>query len=377
MKKAFYVLYVTILIALFAGGGLFVLLKTPDEYSRNENRYLEKLPSLSWDAYKKGDFQNQMEKAVTDQFPMRDVLTGLSTSYRKYALLHDVGDVFLGEDNYYFDKKLEKDFPVKQYNKNLALVKKFFDTSGVPKKKVMLVPSPATILGDKLPAHAKIYDETPYVSAAKSMFMYDFIDVREDFKNAKDEKQLYFRTDHHWTHEGAYLGYKAFCESMDHEALHIDAFNYKKVSDDFYGTMYSRALDTGAVPDSISIPELPYDMTVQSVLPSGARDISLFDMDKLKEKDQYAVYLGGNDPCVTIDNYLSSKGGTLMIIKDSFANSIVPLLAMEYSKVVLIDLRYETRSIHALMDTYRPDSLLVLYEMSNFASSTEVAKLGL
>ncbi len=376
MKKAFYVLYVTILIALFAGGGLFVLLKTPDEYSRNENRYLEKLPSLSWDAYKKGDFQNQMEKAVTDQFPMRDVLTGLSTSYRKYALLHDVGDVFLGEDNYYFDKKLEKDFPVKQFNKNLALVKKFFDTSGVPKKKVMLVPSPATILGDKLPAHAKIYDETPYVSAAKSMFLHDFIDVREDFKNAKDEKQLYFRTDHHWTHEGAYLGYKAFMEAMGRDTRGRDDISYKEVSNEFYGTMYSRALDTGAVPDSISIPEMPYEVKVQSCLPSAEKDIALYAMEKLNEKDQYAVYLGGNDPCVTIDNYLTSNGGTLMIIKDSFANSLVPLLAMDYSKIVMIDLRYETRPMRMLLDTYRPDNLLVLYEMSNFASSTEVAKLG-
>jgi hypothetical protein len=65
-----------------------MLLKTPDEYSKNENRYLEKLPSLSWDAYKKGEFQDKMEKALTDQFPFRDVMTGLSTAYRKYAMLH-------------------------------------------------------------------------------------------------------------------------------------------------------------------------------------------------------------------------------------------------------------------------------------------------
>lgn len=375
-KKAFfYRIYVILFVAVLAGGGLFMLLKTPDEYSKNENRYLEKLPSLSWDAYKKGEFQDKMEKALTDQFPFRDTMTGLSTAYRKYALLHDVGDVFLGKDNYYFDKKLEKDFPAKQYNKNLAMVKKFLDSAGSVNKKVMLIPSPATILSDKLPSNAKIYDETPYFSTAKSMFMHDFIDVRDAFNKAKDDKQLYFRTDHHWTHEGAYLGYRAYCEALDREPM--DMLPYKEVSEDFYGTMYSRALDTGAVPDSISIPEFPYELEVKSVLPSTEKEISLYDMEKLKEKDQYAVYLGGNDPCVTINNLLGSKGGTLMIIKDSFANSLVPLLSMEYSKIVMIDLRYETRSIHNLMDTYRPNDLLVLYEISNFASSTEVAKLGL
>ena len=371
MKKTFYVLYVIILIALFAGGGLFVLFKTPDEYSKNENRYLEKLPELSWDSVKNGEFQKKVEKALTDQLPMRDVMTGLSTSFRRFALLHDVGDVYLGKDNYYFDKKLEKDFNSKQYNKNLAMVRRFFDTSGVPDHKLMLVPSPATVLKEKLPTYAKIYDETPYVVTAKSMFSNDFVDVSPAFEAAKKGSQLYFRTDHHWTHEGAYIAYRTYIGKTDRDAADLGSM-YNEVSKDFYGTMYSRALDNDAIPDSISIPKIPEGLTVTST----DKEIPLYNMDKLKEKDQYAVYFGGNDPLVTIDNYFSSKGGTLFVIKDSFANSIVPLLSWDFSKIVMVDLRYETRPMKMLLDMYKPDHVLVLYEMSNFASSTEVAKLG-
>ena len=126
------------------------------------------------------------------------------------------------------------------------------------------------------------------------------------------------------------------------------------------------------MPDSISIPKIPEGLTVTS----ADKEIPLYNMDKLKEKDQYAVYFGGNDPLVTIDNYFSSKGGTLFVIKDSFANSIVPLLSWDFSKIVMVDLRYETRPMKMLLDMYKPDHVLVLYEMSNFASSTEVAKLG-
>lgn len=371
MKKTFYVLYVIILIALFAGGGLFVLFKTPDEYSKNENRYLEKLPELSWDSVKNGEFQKKVEKALTDQLPMRDVMTGLSTSFRRFALLHDVGDVYLGKDNYYFDKKLEKDFNSKQYNKNLAMVRRFFDTSGVKDHKLMLIPSPATVLKEKLPTYAKIYDETPYVVTAKSMFSNDFVDVRPAFEAAKKGSQLYFRTDHHWTHEGAYIAYRTYIGETDRDAVDLGSM-YNEVSKDFYGTMYSRALDNDAIPDSISIPKIPEGLTVTS----ADKEIPLYNMDKLKEKDQYAVYFGGNDPLVTIDNYFSSKGGTLFVIKDSFANSIVPLLSYGFSKIVMVDLRYETRPMKMLLDMYKPDHVLVLYEMSNFASSTEVAKLG-
>ena len=381
--KAFYRLYVILLVTLFAGAGLFVLLKTPDEYSKNENRYLEKLPAVSWEGYTGGEFQQQMDKAVTDQFPMRDLLTGLSTGYRKLAGLHDVGDVYLGKDSYYFDKKLEKDISLSQYEKNLMFIKRF--SEGVAQGKdlrLMLVPSPATVLSDKLPGLAKIYDEEPFVTKAKSMFGDGFIDVRAKLMQAageggsgsgEAENLLYFRTDHHWTHRGAYLGYQAFEESAGREPAAMESFFYQKVSEDFYGTMYSRALDRGAVPDVIEIPTVSDTVAVKS----GEKEIPLYHMDKLEEKDQYAVYLGGNDPVVTITNPSASEDKTLLIIKDSFANSFMPLLTNTYKTIVMIDLRYETRPMKLVMDTYQPDEILVLYELSNFVASTEVARLSI
>ncbi|MCR4605196.1 MAG: hypothetical protein K5639_04270 [Eubacterium sp.] len=372
--KAFYRLYVILLVVLFAGAGLFVLLKTPDKYSKNENRYLEKIPAISWEGYMGGEFQRQMDKAVTDQFPMRDLLTGLSTGYRKIVGLHDVGDVYLGKDRYYFDKKLEKDISLTQYEKKLMVIKRF--SEGVAQGKdlrLMLVPSPATVLSDKLPGFAKIYDEEPFVTKAKTMLGDGFIDVRAKLMQAAGtENLLYFRTDHHWTHRGAYLGYQAFEESAGREPAAMESFSYQKVSEDFYGTMYSRALDRGAVPDVIEIPTVSDTVTVKS----GEKDIPLYHMDKLKEKDQYAVYLGGNDPVVTITNPSAAEDKTILIIKDSFANSFMPLLTNTYKSIVMIDLRYETRPMKLVLDTYQPDEILVLYELSNFVASTEVARLG-
>ena len=65
-SKCFHIVYVVLLMAFFTGIGLTIVLKPQADYSRNENRYLEKLPALTWDAYKTGEFGEQFDKAVTD-----------------------------------------------------------------------------------------------------------------------------------------------------------------------------------------------------------------------------------------------------------------------------------------------------------------------
>ncbi|MBQ7200232.1 MAG: hypothetical protein IJS24_02535 [Eubacterium sp.] len=411
-KSLFRIIYVVVLMCFFTGIGITIAVKPQTDYSRNENRYLEKLPALTWDSYKSGEFGEQFDKAVTDQFPFRDFFTGMSTNYRKLMGFHDVGDVYLGKDHYYFDKKLEKDMALDACTTAIGAVKAFADTFHAEEPtadavaevetaqtdgaadagaesgdgaetasatgratfkdiKVMLIPSPASVLKDDLPMFARIYDDEPYFEAAKSVFGEDFIDVREAF--ADDSPYLYFRTDHHWTHLGAYEAYKVFEESMGRTPIPYDSFNYKKVSDSFYGTMFSRALDNGAVPDSIEIPEVPGNPIVKA----GEDEIPLYDMEKLDEKDHYAIYFGGNYPVVTIKNPHRSEEKKLLVFKDSFANSFVPLLINEYSEITMIDPRYETRPMTMVMNTYKPDDVLVLFEMSNFVNTKEVLRLSM
>ena len=429
-KNLFHILYVVILMAFFTGVGLTITLKPQSDYSRNENRYLEKLPALTWDSYKTGDFGEQFDKAVTDQFPFRDFFTGMSTTYRKLMGFHDVGDVYLGKEHYYFDKKLEKDMSFQTYLTNLEAVRFFANTFGAKEDeaaaetsgqtseaaaseaaaetsgqtsgpaadratfqsfKVMLIPSPASVLKDDLPPFAKIYEDAGYFDAAKSTFGEDFIDTREamaaafkaggetnksdetNISDGENSSYLYFRTDHHWTHRGAYEAYKVYEQAIGQTPGSYEDMHYEKVSDSFYGTMFSRALDTGAVPDTIELPEVPDNLVVKA----GDREISSYDWEKLEEKDHYAVYFGGNYPVVTITNPNVKTEKKLLVFKDSFANSFIPLLVNDYSEITLIDLRYETRPMSALMNTYRPEDVLVLFEMSNFATTKEILRMGM
>ncbi|MBR6229471.1 MAG: hypothetical protein IKQ97_07020 [Eubacterium sp.] len=450
-KSLFHKVYVIVLMLFFTGVGVTIVVKPETEYSRNENRYLQKMPALTWDSYKTGDFGEQFDKAVTDQFPFRDFFTGMSTNIRKIMGFHDVGDVYLGKDHYYFDKKLEKDMPFSQYNANIASIRQFADafrakeagsadaegdvaaagdasadaggadaaaddaTGATAERptfqnlKVMLIPSPASVLSDDLPSYAKIYDDTRYFEAAKSMFGEDFIDMRETLKAARSggataegsgttgsagdddsatgdtntsteadapsaaDGYLYFRTDHHWTDRGAYEAYRVYEEAMGRPVKSREDFQYRKVSDGFYGTMFSRALDNGAVPDTIEIPTIPENITVKA----GEKEMPFYDESKVKEKDQYALYFGGNYPAVTITNPNVKEEKRLLVFKDSFANSFIPLILDDYSEIVMLDPRYETRPMTAVMNMYHPDDVLVLFEMSNFTLTKEIARMGM
>ena len=101
---------------------------------------------------------------------------------------------------------------------------------------------------------------------------------------------------------------------------------------------------------------------------------SLYDRSKLAEKDQYAVFFGGNWAKVTIDTGVEN-GRRLLLVKDSFANAFVPFLTEDYETITMLDLRFFAESVPELMAEEGITDVLVLYELSNFAADRNLFKL--
>ncbi len=381
-------LYVIVFIALLAVGGVLVLVLPQHDFSENENRVLEEVKAPSVETYFNGEFQEKFETAVSDQFPLRDVWTGISSGIRSLMGLHDAGGVYLGKDHYYFEKKLNKDVPVSQYNKNIGILKRYMGEH--PDTQVMFVPSPASILSDKLPLSAALYDMDTMYQTAEQTLGDAFIDVRDALKELAGRTQIFYRTDHHWTTKGAYAAYQVYVEKIGQakdQAVDKSASSavtdpaagtasFSDITDSFFGTTYSKALEWNAVPDTIEQMEdaVPSDVKVTI---NGKTPGSVYVPDKLKTKDKYAYFFGGNYADVTIENPGCENDRELVIFKDSFANCFVPMLIRSYRKITMIDLRYETRPIRAVMKEHPNATSLVLYEISNFATSSEVARMGM
>ncbi len=105
---------------------------------------------------------------------------------------------------------------------------------------------------------------------------------------------------------------------------------------------------------------------------------SVYDRSKLKEKDKYAFFFGGNYGEVHVQNRAAdeeNKGRNVLVIKDSFANSFAPFLTQNYENIYMIDLRYYNGDLKAYLQEHDITDVLVLYNISNFISDRNIYKL--
>ena len=353
-----------IAIAVILLGLSIATLLLPDrEFSPNENRVLQQAPALTKERVFSGKFTAEAEKYESDQIALRDVWMGTASWFQRLAGKQDIGGVYLGRDGYFFARLTENEFNQKQYEKNLQLVAMFFDDNKDVDCRILLVPSPSTVLSDLLPANAPMYDAAArHDQLAQAVGEDRVIDVRGAL-SALD--QPYYRTDHHWTTEGAQSAYGVWCDATGHTRRSMPL---TPATDSFRGTLYSKVLLPDSAWDTISLAE---GAAVRSVDCGGTVTDSMYDRDKLSEKDKYAVFFGGNWPRVTIDTGVKN-GKTLLVVKDSFANSFVPFLTEDYETIIMLDLRSYTDSVSDLIAGENVTDVLVLYEMSNFAADTNL-----
>ena len=353
--------------AILLGLSVASLLLPDRAFSKNENRYLQQAPRLTAERILSGKFSEETEKYESDQVALRDFWMGAASTVQRLAGRQDIGGVYLGRDGYLFARVSEEDFDQDQYEKNLGAVADFFDAHGDLDCRILLAPSPSTVLWDMLPKGAPMYDAAlRHEQLAQTVGEDRVIDVREALSAVPEP---YYRTDHHWTTRGAYAAYEDWCRATGHE---VRSWTPSTATADFRGTLYSKVLLPDAAYDIISIDR---DVSVRSVDCDGTVTDSLYDMTKLIEKDQYTLFQGGNWAKVTIDTGVEN-GRHLLMVKDSFANCFVPFLTGDYETITMVDLRYFNDPLEDLAEQQGVTDLLVLYELSNFAADRNLFKLN-
>ncbi len=107
---------------------------------------------------------------------------------------------------------------------------------------MMLVPTAAALYKDKLPKYAIIGDQEAYLKKVQQSLHPDirFIDVFPSLYAERDQP-IFYNTDHHWTTQGAYVAYLELCKQMGLTPQNEDEFNIKQVTDDFYGSLFSKS----------------------------------------------------------------------------------------------------------------------------------------
>ncbi len=375
---------VLILFSVFFVGVFVLDLLTPDrQVSELENTTLTQRPAITTQlltAKGLNQFFNNYTQYTKDQIPGRDGWISLQ-SFVETALFQKTqsGGVLLGDEGQMINRTFglvsseERTLP-----RNIAAVTSL--ASRYPGKVyTMVVPSAATIYPERVPVGAPLLDETVYLKQIQTAVEEaggTFVSVAQTLSDYRDE-YIYYRTDHHWTTQGAYYAYSQLCSLLGLTPFDLSAHQAVEVPD-FYGTFYSRARTWNAQPDTLTYYQLDNPLTIYTVtgpgMPEAGNTTGLYDLSKLEVYDKYAAFLHGNNGMSRVEG---DGEGSILVIKDSYANSFVPFLTTNYADIDVVDLRNYNYGLDTLIDQNDYDQILVLYSFDSFKSDPYLYRAGI
>lgn len=362
--------YVYIAVMVLIAAFFVVNLITPSkDYSETENRALAKRPAIK-EGIKNGSYGQDYDTYYSDQFTLRNQFIKLKFIGNQLLHIKESSGVLIGKDGYQFeipemlDQKLAKSTTGK--------INQFKELNPDVSTHMMVVPGSAAVLTKKLPANASVSDQ---VSDIKKYYEQvgegiDKIDAASVLKGA-DSDYLYYKTDHHWTSEGAYAVFKEAAPSLGIEEP--VSYNKYTVSNSFQGTLSSKSGDfIGKDTVEIYVPKGSKISYFVSYPSSKEKRATIYKPEMLDTKDHYTVFFGGNHPLVEI-NTTAGTGKNLLLLKDSYANCFVQFLIPYYDRIIMVDPRYYYDNLNMVISNYSINEMLYLYSADTLFTDTSLA----
>lgn len=350
---------------------IILIVMPKQSFSENENRYLAKWPVLSWENVKSGEYMTGVNTWLSDHFPFRNFFMGLKTDIEISFGKREINNVYIADDDYLieaYDIPLNTERIANTFNKFYQKV----NTAGIDTH-LMLVPTAHYILSDKLPQNAPKINQMDTANSIYKKSEIPFIDCTDYLMSAADTGQVYYYTDHHWTTYGAYQGYLAFCESKGFEPVSLDDMYSEVVTNKFYGTIYSKVNDYNHKSDFITIYKNENDVLTVNYTDTGAISDTLYNLDYVSQKDKYSLFLDNLHTLIEITNEASETDRELVLIKDSYANCMVPFLAHHYKKIYVFDTRYYKQGPASFVKEHSTiTDILILYNMNTLDTDSGI-----
>ena len=353
---------------------LIISIILPDRgFSEKENRVLASNPDLNIGQIASGGFEKQFETYENDQFPLRDLWITLKAGTDRLMGKVEANGVYLGKSGYLMEEFKAPDQA--QYNATVKAMTNFAQKHSDLKQYALIAPNSVNILSNKHPAFAPVQDQNSWLnnlSDSLTQAGVTFIDVRNTFKDHKME-DLYYHTDHHWTTQGAYYAYLQAAEKMGIDTS-SDTYDKAPVTRTFQGTLSAKSGFRSGETDEIDVFLPTGENTLSSVvnyIDEQKKTASFYDTEKLDTRDKYALFFGGNHAQIKISTPTETDT-TLLVLKDSYANSFVPFLAQHYRKIVMIDPRYYYGDLEQLIQVENVQEVLYLYNANTFFADTSL-----
>ena len=373
----------------------WVLAQTP-EFISLEKRYRASWPFFSSHTLLDGTWGEQAEEWMTDKMPARSFWVGLESYMNLLTGRQNAQDIIRDSNGNLLDAP-----PRYSQTELLRRLDRFIQLSDALDTEIFLIIPPTAGYTSKsaLPEHIwRCYNDDILAEAVIAHMPADsFVDLRSEFLGA--DEALFYRTDHHWNSAGVYLAYTSLCAQMGLDPLPADDFIVSR-NGGFYGSTYAKSGLWLTEADEIEMWAPPYDVHVYfgdsavSAIGTGAETDgeiivydSLFFTEHLLERDQYSVFLDGIQGLTLIERLPSDAGlpsgrpeppgsEMLLVIKDSYANSLIPLLVPHFRQIIMVDLRHYRLPVTELAQdiglTERGGQVLAVYSADHIVNDSDI-----
>ncbi len=339
-------------------------------FSENENRNLALRPAFSISALADGSFFSDYTTYFADQFFLRDAWTSLNFKAQYAAGKRVFSGVTVGSSGQLFGEQTVPDEEANSRTQEAIL--SFCEAHPDINYYMLVAPDAAEVLTDLLPKNAQMRDQGADIAAfeeplAGRIQMLDALSVLKEHS----EEYIYYKTDHHWTSLGAKYVFDEAASALGIE--NTVSYTEYWVSDSFQGTLSSRSGDQRET-DSVAVYD-PSSSDVRYVVnypDSGTKKATIFETSALEAKDHYTVFFGGNHPLVEIST-TANNGRSILIFKDSYANSFIQFLIPYYDRIILVDPRYYYDDVGTALNTYGISDVMFLYSADTLLSDTVLA----
>ena len=325
------------------------------DISDSERRKLAQMPEITLDAILDGKFMSKFEDFTLDQFPLRDTFRQLKARFHYDVLRQgDNNDIYVADG---YAAKLE--YPLNEVSVTGALDKFRYlydrylqDTSC--KVFVSVVPDKGLYLAGKHGYPAMDY-QAMFRAVEEGMDWVQFVDI-SDLLTASD----YYRTDTHWRQEHILNVAQRLCDAMNTGAFAAGELTEMAVDRPFYGVYYGQA----ALPmEPEEIRYLTNDLLDRCTVYNfeNGKTTAIYDMEKLQSRDLYDIYLSGAASLLEITNPAATADRELVVFRDSFGSSLIPLLVKDYASVTVVDTRYIAPDLLGQYLEFDSQDVLFLY----------------
>ena len=348
-------------IIITLGTGIFLL--PQKSFSKVEGRRLASFPECSVESVIDGSFFEGLCDFYSDHLPLRQYFGNIYALSELSIGKREVNGTILCSNGA---------LVLRHTQANESTLKKNIEAiSNISRNEIQTVffevPDPSSVFADYMP----IKTLTNRNEAISNECYGQFLE-----RISEDPSHYYYLTDHHWTTHGAYQAYTIICQRFEIAPFDKDFFDIEIACEDFYGSAFRRSsLPRSLIsPDEISLYRYIGDGELLLTDHSTQRTSKgLYDFDEINNGDAYRVFLGGNSAHVSIEATPSEPRKRLLVLKDSYANSLVPFLALHYD-IDMIDPRYaEPSHVKELCESKAFDAVLVLLSESTLTQESSIS----